>query len=74
MLGKKHKKETKEKIRQSHLGKKLGPHSIETRNKIRMANTGKTHSMKTKQKISEHNKKRKMRRCEKTGRFIELVV
>jgi hypothetical protein len=54
MRGKKHSKETKEKIRQSNTGK---IHSEETKEKLRQINLGKKHSEETKQKMRDnHNR------------------
>ena len=49
----KHTDFTKNKIRNTLLGKKLGPRSEETKEKIRNSNLGKTHSEETKKKISK---------------------
>jgi group I intron endonuclease len=57
MFGKKHTEETKEKMREAHLGDKNyfygKSHTDKTKQKISEANKGKTHSEETKQRMSE---------------------
>jgi group I intron endonuclease len=51
--GCKHTEETKEKIRKTNLGKKRGPHTPESIEKMRISKLGQTHSEETKMKISQ---------------------
>lgn len=51
--GKKHTLETKLKMRLVKLGKKRGPHKLETIEKIKKSNLGRKHSEKSKEKIKQ---------------------
>ena len=63
-LGKTHTEESKEKIREALIGRKLGPHSEEHKKKISEARKGLKHSEETKRKIGEKSKERALRNKE----------